>query len=635
MHRVVRRGVVAAWIAMAAGSFAATAVRAEISEPARAVVQRYVEASGGAAAFAADTVLHVKCKLSTSAARGKYETWVNGAAQMLVVESAGPVQMRMGLDRGAAWRTDIQGRNVTPLEGKDLEALQSQAWFLSEQWAREGQGGGKVTMGGTAYTRGRSMTSIVVVPPIGPGRTLWFDAETGLLARVTHRRDQYAWDEQLLDWKTIAGRKRWTTSLLGDSLLFRASFERMNVDSVTRTLPGVASGFAPPASGLRPIAWLKTKGVARLPFQYRRGHVWVRASLNGSAPADFILDTGCTMTAVDRNYATDAGITLDGRMTAEGVGGTASGAWGRVRTLRISSGVGAKADGVDVPDLTVAALGLNDTIEKLEWDDTAGLIGYDVLSRFVVEFDFDKQVVTLSDPAVWKHTGGGAALPFVLYHGIPTIEVQLNASCRGRFIVDVGNATVMAVNSHQVDDCKLFGTRKTKEVRHWVGGIGGAFPETVCRLDSVRIGPFGWNEPVAGLTLHRYGGAGSVEIQGNIGTTVLERFKCTFDYARGTLWLEPGARYTQRDRFSRSGLYFVRWQGVVYVAAVVRHSPGEEAGLKVRDILKAVNGKPVERWTPEALEQLFENGEPGTLVKVTVERELVDQVIEVTLADVM
>ena len=51
-----------------------------------------------------------------------------------------------------------------------------------------------------------------------------------------------------------------------------------------------------------------------------------------------------------------------------------------------------------------------------------------------------------------------------------------------------------------------------------------------------------FTEPVAGLTTHHQGSAGSLEVQGNIGTTVLERFRCTFDYARGTLWLalSPG-----------------------------------------------------------------------------------------------
>jgi len=168
-----------------------------------------------------------------------------------------------------------------------------------------------------------------------------------------------------------------------------------------------------------------------------------------------------------------------------------------------------------------------------------------------------------------------------------------------------------------------------------VGGIGGAFPETVCRLDSVRIGPFSWTEPVAGLTIHHMGAAGSKDVQGNLGTSVLDRFKCTFDYARGQLWLEPGSRFALRDRFSRSGIFLVHWSGRVYVAAVVRHSPGEDAGLKVRDVVKSVNGRPAEEWTQEQLEALLDEGAIGSVVKLTVERDLVDQAVELTLADVL
>jgi S1-C subfamily serine protease len=142
-------------------------------------------------------------------------------------------------------------------------------------------------------------------------------------------------------------------------------------------------------------------------------------------------------------------------------------------------------------------------------------------------------------------------------------------------------------------------------------------------------------EPVAGLTTHHQGGAGSKEIQGNIGTTVLERFRCTFDYAHGTLWLEPGARYAQREAFTRSGLWFTRWAGVVVVVGVVRHSPAEDAGLKVRDVLRAINGRPIEKWTPEQLDALLQDGNAGTVVKLTYERELHEETVELTLADVL
>lgn len=609
--------------------------RAEITDAARPIVRRWIEASGGDSAFVADSVLHVKAKQLTQGMRGTYEFWRRGDGELLEITNVAQLKMRTGLANGAAWRTDLSSRRVTPVEGKDLDALRSRAWFLAEAWARPDQGGGKVTLGSPAFVRGRAMVSLVVTPPTGPGGTLWFDSETGLLSRITHRRDQYAWDEYLTDWRTLAGRRRWTTSRMGDSTFSMTEYQRTNVDSVTRELPRGVSGFAAPASQTKPVTWLRARGVAKLPFRYRRGHVWVQASIDGGPPREVILDTGCTMTAVDEDFARVSGLALDGHMTAEGVGGSADGKFGRARSLRLTSGAGAKADGVEVGDLMVAALGLNEAVEKFDWDDTAGLIGYDVLSRFVVEFDFDQRVVTLFDPATWKHEGPGEAVPFVLHQGIPTIEVQLDSTCRGRFIVDVGNATVPQVHAKQVEECRLFGTHKTKEVRHWVGGIGGAFPETVCRLDSIRIGPFTWREPVTGLTLHHFGSSGSTEIQGNLGTSVLDRFRCTFDYAHGTLWLAPGRRYAERDHFSRSGLMFVRWQGVVYVAAIVKRSPGEEAGLKVRDIVKAVDGRPIERWTPEDLEALFESGTPGRVVKLTYERELVDHTVEITLADVL
>ena len=73
----------------------------------------------------------------------------------------------------------------------------------------------------------------------------------------------------------------------------------------------------------------------------------------------------------------------------------------------------------------------------------------------------------------------------------------------------------------------------------------------------------------------------------------------------------------------------------IVVAAVVEKSPAEEAGLKVRDRLRAVNGVRIERWKPEDLEKVLESGAAGTVVKLTIERELVEQTLELTLADVL
>jgi C-terminal processing protease CtpA/Prc len=68
---------------------------------------------------------------------------------------------------------------------------------------------------------------------------------------------------------------------------------------------------------------------------------------------------------------------------------------------------------------------------------------------------------------------------------------------------------------------------------------------------------------------------------------------------------------------------------------VVRHSPAEDAGLKVRDVLRAINGRAIEEWTPEQLDALLQDGNTGTVVKLTYERELHEETVELTLADVL
>ena len=605
------------------------AARADVPPEARAILDRYIQATGGRAAFDADSVLHVRGRLHVAGLDGTFELWSVAPDRVLSVDRVGRERTRSGFDGAAGWRTDLTSRQVGPLEGRDLEALRAEVWFQTEQWARDTSA--KIVLGERALFKHHALVALDVTPPVGPGKLLWFDEASGLLLRITHHRAQYTWSEELSGWKTLAGRRRATVWTSGDSL-FASSFERTVVESVDGRRPEGPAPFSRPASTAPAVTWLHAHGVARIPFRYAEGHVWVQVSLDGAAPANFILDTGASGTAVDRGYAQTLGLRTEGDATAEGVAGEGDLGFAGVGALRLLSPDG--GDGIETRDLRVGVLELQDGLSSLDWDRADGLLGYDVLSRFVVELDFDHHLLTLYDPSTFRYAGGGAGLPMTLQGNVPTVDLTLNGTCTGRFMVDVGNATVLSVNSAQVDRCHLFGPNR-KDVEYWVGGIGGALPESVCRLDSLQLGPYGWAGPVAGLTTHHLGMAGDTDTQGNIGTTVLDRFRCTFDYARDTLWLEPGARYREPDAFTRSGLWVTRYEGAVMVVGVVRRSPAEEAGFKVRDVLVAVNGVPIERWTPQELDRVLTHGAAGSVVKIVRERDLDEQEIELTLTDVL
>jgi len=620
----------AGWMVFIAllGAVPARAGSTDPERVARERIARYVEATGGRAALDADTVLHVTGRTQDGGLSGTFEGWLHSPDHLLRIDRVGTVRTKQGYDGRSAWRTDFTAKKVNPLEGKDLEAVQADAWFGSEQWARDTTC--KIVPGASSFLDGHTLEGVEVTPPVGPKQTLWFDHKTGLLARVTHHRDQNEWTEELSAWKVLAGRKRATVSEVGLAQ-FPASYHREQLDSMWAKAPKDPTAFSPPGTTAAPVVWTGAHGKIELPFRYSRGHVWVNLSVNGAEPAEFVLDTGAFNTCLDRSYAATIGLRGEGEYGAVGVGGYDTFGFTPLRSLKWG---GRNGTGIELRDLRVGVIDLNGELSSVEWGRTAGLLGYDVLSRFTVDIDFDREVVTLYEPSTYTHQGPGTPIPMVLNGNIPTVEMTLNGKCKGTYIVDVGNASVLSVGAEQVMNCRLL-TIPHKEVKHWVGGIGGAFEESVCRLDSLRLGPFKFVEPVAGLTTHHQGSAGSLEVQGNIGTTVLERFRCTFDYAHGTLWLEPGARYAEREAFTRSGLWYTRWAGVVIVFGVVKDSPAEEAGIKVRDVIKAVNGRPIDKMRPEELDKLLIEGKSGSVVKLTYERELKEETVELTLADVL
>ncbi len=604
---------------------------AAIAPEAREVVERYLTATGGRAAFEAESTLHVKGRLAANGMKGTYEAWWRVPGCEVTRVKLGPLRVDRGCRDSVAWETDLTARNVRMLDGKDLEDARVEAWFATEQWARADQGGGRVALGSMAFSASGDRQALVVTPPLGGPRTLWFNTKTGLLDRVHLERDNHSATEWLTDYRLRGGRKRPLASLGADPALARSG-EGLTIDSVWANAALPPDLFDPPASRGAAVTWLGTPGRAEVPFRYGGRHVWVRASIDGAPPADFLLDTGCSISALDREYAASIGLKIEGQTVVQGIGTLAEAAFATLKRVRLA---GANGQGVEARDLKVAVVDMGEDSGLSAWRKIAGLIGYDFISRFTTEIDYDRGVVTFHDPARFTYRGAGAPVPMGLAHGVPTVRLALGGSCEGVFLVDVGNSGHLLVHGSMARQCGLAALER-KELKLYGAGIGGgAFPEWLGRLDSLRIGPYAWSAPLVGVSLHTQGSVGSQDYSGNIGNAVLERFKCTFDYANRRLYLEPGARYAERDHYTRLGAELVRYRDHVYVVGVVHDSPADEAGLEPMDQVRAIDGKPVLAYTPEELERVILNGPAGSVHVLTVERDLGDVRLEVTLRDIL
>jgi len=602
------------WIAVLAlaalAAWAPRAVRAEITPEAREVIDRYLEATGGRAAFESVETVRLKATVQAMGLSGSLTSWQQRPDRRAADTHIGPLALKDGFDGTRGWRVMPDGKMVI-LDGKDLEDARASTWFENQRWLDADQGGGSVRLHGYEREGDVAYTLLDVAPPVGRPRTLWFNQTTGLLDRVEWQDDNRKVTVRQSDYREIDGRRmpfRSLTQIAG----MPANDITVVLDSVWIN-PAIAEAqFAPPGGDAPKVTYLKTPGHARIPIEYRQRHVWLKASVNGGPPQDFLYDTGASITVIDSAYAAEIGLDLEGRLQAAGAGASGGASFAAIDAVRIE---GPDGDGIELRDRNVAVLNINPHLAPFMWRDCAGIIGYDVISSFVNEIDFDGGTVTFHDPKTFAYAGEGASVPFRLAGTVPVIPITLDGTLEGEVRLDVGSSATVDLHSPFVKQHDLL-ARPGKKVEVTSGGFGGTFSSTLVRMKTLKVGPYVWNDPIVSLSGATTGALASEDYAGNAGNHVMERFKCTFDYERRVVHLEPGRRFTEPFRFDRAGVRFRRDGDALAVAEIIPGSPAEKAGLVTGDPLVSLDGRPAASWTLDELRTLFEEGKPGRKVKV-------------------
>jgi hypothetical protein len=389
--------------------------------------------------------------------------------------------------------------------------------------------------------------------------------------------------------------------------------------------------FMPPAAGSAAITWLKTANVAHLPFEYSSRHVWVKASVNGGPPADFIFDTGASITVIDSTYAASIGLQSEGRMQAQGAGSAGGASFATLDKLRMESPDG---DGVELHDVKAGVLDVNSTLAPFFWRQCAGVIGFDVIVQFVDRIDYDGKQLTLFEPKSYKYDGGGADVPMTLGGHTPVVSVKVDGQYEGAARVDVGSSSTLDLHTPFVKKNGLI-AKTPRAITVTGGGFGGTFSSKFARMHTLEIGPFKVDAPLIGLSTIEQGALASEDYAGNIGNRLLERFTVTLDYERRVIHLERGPHFADRERFTMLGAELAKFGDTVRAAQVLAGSPAAAAGLKDDDEVTEIDGKPAGGYDPEQLATKFEQGKPGDKVTLTVSRDGKPKQLRVTLKEIL
>ncbi|HTW74967.1 MAG TPA: aspartyl protease family protein [Steroidobacteraceae bacterium] len=495
---------------------------------------------------------------------------------------AGLLRGASGTARARSWWMDEKGLVTVEQTPDALIDAATQSYEDRNGWFHPGPADTPIYRG-VQQDGARSFYVVQVHPPGGRPLTLWIDPKTHLLDRVlwidAYRHPNV---QTFSDYRRVGGVvypfvQRDSSGDPDSDVTTRITGVRLRADLSDRS-------FGAPPSHVQDARLLTRADFATIPFTLRAGIITVDVSIDGAPALPFMLDSGSS-NVLTPQAAARLHLSLRGSVAVDGVGN-------QQVTAHLTEVPRYRVGEVELSNQRFVVLPLPpELLDRDHSPPIAGLLGYELLRRFIVRVDYQRGQLTL-----WRSTRepGSAAgvkvpLEFDERDCFVTAEVDGDA---GLFRVDTGDDGALTLLGdfylgHRVP-IELPGLRSSQ------GGVGGSVRTLLTRVQSLSIGPFTLDRPLTELHFASAGAFASAQIAGNLGAQIFRNFVLTFDYPHHALYLRKSPQFGAQVPYNRSGLLLdAGADGGLVVAAVDDASPAAEAGLRLRDRLLAVDGRAV------------------------------------------
>lgn len=360
-----------------------------------------------------------------------------------------------------------------------------------------------------------------------------------------------------------------------------------------------------------------------IPVEINNNLIVAPIILNSSLPLKFILDTGVrTAILTQKSFSDILNLQYTRRFSISGVGVE------KTIEAYVTNNVSFTLPGVHGRGHALLVLE-EDYLELRNYlgTDVHGILGYELFSRFIVQVDYQRKIVTLFAPDAFKKKKNFETLPITIEDTKPYLIVPITLengqTIEAKLLMDSGASHSLLLDP--LSDSRI--EVPEGAVSSPIGrGLGGEILGKAGRIKRLQFGKYSIPKVVTNFPdPNSYSDTSAVKVfrNGTLGGELLSRFTIIYNFPKQEIYFKKNSDFKKNFYYNLSGLN-VKAKGaklnVFEITGVRQDSPSDKAGLKEGDIISEINGLNANLLDLGSVLSIL-NRKPGKKIKLEVMRE--------------
>jgi hypothetical protein len=584
------------------------------------ILDRHFKAMGGLERLLAERTSYSEGTISLGGMEGTVKMWAQKPGMNRAELSLGPLNVIQGDNGENAWVLDQNGKLQVITVFDDATAKRRQVRKLIDEYAYADRGSQDfaVSFRCVEQVEAESCYVVEVANKINvDSYSYYIDIPTFVLEKVRIIEDVESRDIFYADYRNVEG-------LLVPFWIKEIPHQTGQAQEIKLTRyesnPEIEpSTFEPPQPGAKDYQFINGDRAENIPFKFIGNHIFIAVTAGGKERL-WILDTGASMSVVNKEFADELGLSVEGELKGNDASGIVTAGFTTLPSYSVK--------GIQFQKQTVAVIDMGELFRRLELD-AVGVLGFDFLSRFVTKVDFANELLSLYEPETFRYAGNGHEVEMHVRNSLFSVEATLDGIHAGNWLFDLGAGGTHLDGRYALRE----GYANRDGVLRKGHGAGNEYQLKDIRCDSIQFAGYTVYKPEVNFP---YGGTDTTfaaDQIGTLGNSLFRHFVLYCDYAGERLIIEKGNRFNGAWPADNSGLQITRSRNEsIEVWYVSPDTPAEKAGFEQGDLLHSINGIDVDMMDGVTAIRELLKGSPGTLYEFVVDRAGEDKKLKLRLA---